>query len=113
MVDIVYLCSNNSTTSVTAAEIQRTSAATGDSERKFQPRVKRGWNRLSAEQQASIIVQYSGATTSTALAEEFGVAQSTILRIHCEPCLVVRPQPMTSEQVSKAADLYESGLSLS
>ena len=111
-VDIVYLCSNKSTTSVTA-EIPRISAATGDSERNFQPRVKRGWNRLSAEHQAAVIAQYDSGTTSIALAEEFGVAKSTILRILRDARVVVRRQPMTSEQVGKAADLYESGLSLS
>jgi len=112
-VDIVYLCSSKSTTSVTSAEIQRISAAVGDSERKFQPRVKRGWNRLSAEQQATLVARYSSGETSTVLADEYGVAKSTILRILRESRVVVRRQLLTAEQVSEAADLYESGLSLS
>ncbi|WP_344785239.1 hypothetical protein [Microbacterium kribbense] len=47
------------------------------------------------------------------LAEQFGVAKSTILRILREGHVVVRRQPMTPEQVSDAAQLYEAGLSLS
>lgn len=112
-VDVVYLCSNKSTTSVTAAELQRISAAIGHSERDLQPRVKRGWNRLSAEQQAAVVTRYSSGVTSTALAEDYGVAKSTILRILREARVVVRRQPLTHDQVGEAARLYESGLSLS
>ncbi|MDI9892815.1 hypothetical protein [Microbacterium sp. IEGM 1404] len=112
-VDIVYLCSNKSTTSVTAAEIQRISAGIGHSERRLQPRVKRGWNRLSAEQQAAAVSRYSSGVTSTALAQDYGVAKSTILRILREARVVVRRQPLTQDQVGEAARLYESGLSLS
>lgn len=79
----------------------------------FQPRVKRGWNRLNADQQASVAARYSNGETSTALAQEYGVAKSTILRILREARVVVRRQPLTSEQVSEAAQLYEAGLSLS
>lgn len=79
----------------------------------FQPRVKRGWNRLNAEQQAAVVTRYSNGATSTALAEEYGVAKSTILRILREARVVVRRQPMTPEQVNEAAQLYEAGLSLS
>jgi transposase-like protein len=47
------------------------------------------------------------------LAEEFGVAKSTVLRLLREQRVVVRRQPLTPEQMSEAARLYESGLSLS
>lgn len=75
--------------------------------------MKRGWNRLSAEDQVSVVARYSNGETSTTLAEEYGVAKSTILRILREARVVVRRQPMTLEQVSEAAQLYEAGLSLS
>ncbi|WP_278101324.1 helix-turn-helix domain-containing protein [Microbacterium proteolyticum] len=51
--------------------------------------------------------------TSTALAADFGVAKSTILRILRDARIVVRRQSVTPDQVSDAARLYESGLSLS
>lgn len=47
------------------------------------------------------------------LADEYGVAKSTILRILRESRVVVRRQSLTAEQVSEASQLYESGLSLS
>lgn len=111
--DIVYLCSNKSTTSVTAAQLRDISASVGDSLREFQPRVKRGWNRLNTDQQAAVVTRYSNGETSTTLAEEYGVAKSTILRILREARVVVRRQPMTPDQVSEAAQLYQAGLSLS
>ncbi|WP_082013805.1 helix-turn-helix domain-containing protein [Microbacterium hominis] len=112
-VDIVYLCSNKSTTSVTAAQIRAISDAGGGSERTFQPRVKRGWNRLNADQHAAVVTRYRNGETSTALAEEYGVAKSTILRILRDKNVMVRRQPLTPEQVSEAAHFYEDGLSLS
>lgn len=51
--------------------------------------------------------------TSTALAADSGVAKSTMLRILRDTRIVVRRQSMTPDQVSDAARLYESGLSLS
>lgn len=112
-VDIVYLCSNKSTTSVTAAQIREISGAIGDSARSLQPRVKRGWNRLSDEDQAVVVARYKDGATSTALAADFGVAKSTILRILRDARTVVRRQSLTLHQVTEAARLYESGLSLS
>lgn len=60
-----------------------------------------------------MVARYSNGETSTALAQEYGVAKSTILRILREAHVVVRRQPMTTEQVNEAAQLYEAGLSLS
>ena len=45
MVEVVYLCSNKSTTSVAAAEARHISYSTRVSARESQPWVKRGWNR--------------------------------------------------------------------
>lgn len=111
--DIVYLCSNKSTTSVTAAQLRAISASIGDSSREFQPRVKRGWNRLSADQRLDVARRYESGDTTTQLAKDYGVAKSTIIGILRENRVVVRRQPMTPEQVSEAVRLYESGLSLS
>lgn len=57
--------------------------------------------------------RYSNGETSTALAEDFKVAKSTILRILRENSVVARRQPLTGKQVTLAKRLYESGLSLS
>lgn len=47
------------------------------------------------------------------MANDYGVAKSTIIGILREKNVVVRRQPLTVEQVSEAARLYESGRSLS
>ncbi|WP_363331255.1 helix-turn-helix domain-containing protein [Microbacterium sp. SCN 69-37] len=46
-----------------------------------QPRDRRGRNRLNVEQQAAVVTRYSNGQTSTALAEEYSVAKSTIVRV--------------------------------
>ncbi|WP_156495971.1 hypothetical protein [Microbacterium sp. T32] len=56
---------------------------------------------------------YSSGATSTALAGDFKVAKSTILRILRENGVVVRRQPLTAKQVKEAKRLYGSGFSLS
>lgn len=60
-----------------------------------------------------MIERYEAGETTTALAQAYGVAKSTILGILRANSVVVRRQPLTAEQVSEAAGLYESGLSLS
>lgn len=114
-VDPLYLCSNNSATPVTADKIRQIVKASQTGE--VVPVVVNGrtrpWTRLSAADQAEVIRLYSSGATSTALAEDFKVAKSTILRILRKNCVVVRRQPMSSKQVKEAKRLYESGLSLS
>ncbi|MEV7757809.1 hypothetical protein AB0O16_07725 [Microbacterium sp. NPDC089180] len=112
-VDLVYLCSNKSTPSVTAADVRRISALAGDSELKLQPRVKRGWTRLSDDQRAEVARRYESGATTTQLARDYGVAKSTIIGILRDKDVVVRRQPLTPEQVREAAHLYRDGLSLS
>ncbi|MBP2436064.1 hypothetical protein [Microbacterium amylolyticum] len=60
-----------------------------------------------------MIARYSAGDTTTRLAEDFDVAKSTILGILRANNVVVRRQPLTVMQVAEAAQLYESGLSLS
>ncbi|MFZ1301666.1 MAG: hypothetical protein WAQ27_03805 [Candidatus Microsaccharimonas sp.] len=57
--------------------------------------------------------RYGAGETTTALAQEYGVAKSTIIGILRARNVVMRRQPLTTEQVSEAARLYKSGLSLS
>ncbi|WP_299303361.1 hypothetical protein [uncultured Brachybacterium sp.] len=73
----------------------------------------RKWNRLSDTARADVASRYSAGETSTALAKEYGVANSTILGILRANSVVVRRQPLTKQQVAEAARLYEAGSSLS
>lgn len=74
---------------------------------------RRKWTRLSDDARTAVIERYEAGETSTALAEAYGVAKSTILGILRANSVVVRRQPLTPEQVSDATRLYNSGLSLS
>ena len=112
-VGIVYLCSTKSATPVGATHIREIVASISTSSRELEPRVKRGWNRLNAHQRAEVASRYESGDSTTQLANDYGVAKSTIIGILREKSVAVRRQPLTPEQVSEAARLYESGLSLS
>lgn len=75
--------------------------------------MKRSWNRLSDEVRTTVAERYAAGETTTVLAQEYGVAKSTVLGILRSNRVVVRRQPLTLEQVGETARLYESGLSLS
>lgn len=75
--------------------------------------MKRSWNRLSNDVRTTVAERYAAGETTTALAQEYGVAKSTIIGILRDRNVVIRRQPLTADQVSEAARLYESGLSLS
>ncbi|MDR6200725.1 DNA-directed RNA polymerase specialized sigma24 family protein [Microbacterium sp. SORGH_AS428] len=109
-VDLVHLCSRNSSTPVDWDEKVSGSGLSGGREAAHAPR---RWSRLSSSARAAVVVRYEAGETSTSLAAEFGVAKSTILGILRDANVVMRRQPLTSEQVDRARELYESGLSLS
>ena len=113
-VDLVYLCSTNSLTGVDAAALHRIRRDSADVRTPGETTAsRRKWTRLSDETRVAVIERYEAGETSTALAEAYGVAKSTILGILRANSVVVRRQPLTPEQVSEATRLYNSGLSLS
>lgn len=114
MVGLVYLCSTNSLTGVDTAALRRIRRDSADARTPGETTAtRRKWTRLSDADRAAVIERYEAGGTSTALAEAYGVAKSTILGILRANSVVVRRQPLTAEQVSEAARLYTSGLSLS
>lgn len=113
-VGLVYLCSTNSETGVTTAALRRILRDSADVRTPGETTAsRRKWTRLSDEARVAVIERYEAGETSTALAEAYGVAKSTILGILRANSVVVRRQPLTPEQVSEATRLYNSGLSLS
>lgn len=114
LVDLVYLYSTNSVTGVDAAALRRIRRDSADVRTPGEATAtRRKWTRLSDAARATVIERYEAGETSTALAEAYGVAKSTILGILRANSVVVRRQPLTPEQIGEAARLYESGLSLS
>lgn len=77
------------------------------------PARRRKWKRLNDDARAQVVARYSAGETTTVLAKDYDVAKSTIIGILRANNVVVRRQPMTVDQVSEAARLYEAGLSLS
>ncbi len=112
-VGLIDLCSTYSTTGVSVTELRKISGSKGDDVLTREPRVRRSWTRLSDEARRDLVARYEAGETSTVLAEEYGVAKSTILGILRTNNVVVRRQPLESAVVAEAARLYESGLSLS
>lgn len=100
-------------TFITPVRIREILGSVGDSRPEVQPRVKRSWNRLSDEVRDEVAVRYEAGDTTTQLASGYGVAKSTVLGILRAKNVVVRRQPLTVDQVHEAADMYQSGLSLS
>lgn len=111
LVGLVYLCSTNSTAPVTAVQIREILAFTKDLS--GEPRFTRVWNRLGDETRTEVTKRYEAGETTTVLAANYGVAKSTIISILRAKRVVVRRRPLAPEQVSEAARLYETGLSLS
>lgn len=60
-----------------------------------------------------MIERYEAGESSTTLADEYGVAKSTILGILRAANVVVRRQSLDEAIVAEAVRLYEVGLSLS
>ena len=112
MVGLITLCSTKSSTPVTAAHL-RSYTRDRSQDAPQNPAPRRKWTRLSSEAKQAILQRYEAGETSTALATEYSVAKSTILNLLRSNNVVVRRQPLTPHQVSDAARLYESGLSLS
>ena len=113
-VDLVYLCSTNSETGVTTAAMRRILRDSADAQTPGGTTgTRRKWTRLSDEARVAVVERYEAGETSTALAEAYGVAKSTILGILRANSVVVRRQTMKPEQVCDAVGLYDSGLSLS
>jgi len=113
VVDLIHLCSENSTTVVSRPVVDMHE----HNHDLMQPidalPAPRRWTRLSLADRARVVERYETGEASTSLAAELGVAKSTILAILREANVVVRRQSLTSQQVSEAAALYESGCSLS
>lgn len=115
LVGLIYLCATNSPTGVSTTYLRQIRArpAAGNELTQTAPQHRRNWSRLSDEARSIVIARYAEGESTTLLAEEFGVAKSTILGILRANNVVVRRQPLTAMQVAEAARLYESGLSLS
>ena len=69
--------------------------------------------RLSSEQVEAIVAAYQAGSSSPVLAEQFGIAKSSVLQIlHQHGMAIHKRRGMTPEQVAEAVLLYEQGSSM-
>ena len=81
---------------------------------KSRPRVRAvsAERKLGEEQTAALIERYSAGASANALSKEFGVPAASIMRLVRKHGLEVHVRLPSGETVAKAAELYESRLSL-
>lgn len=113
MVDLIHVCSQDSTTVVTRPVADALEIEDGPNEPAEAASAPRRWTRLSLADRARVVERYEAGEVSTHLAAEFGVAKTTILAILREANVVRRRQSLTPQQVADATALYELGRSLS
>lgn len=111
VVDLIYLCSNNSALHLTPDELRKLAAA--ESVEPAIPAKRRNWTRLNSAVKAEIIAAYKAGESSTSLAKRFGVSKTTILSALQASGTKLRNQPMTEADIAKARQRYEAGHALS
>jgi hypothetical protein len=69
--------------------------------------------RLKSVVIEQIITRYEAREPSTALAASFGISKGSVIRLLRDAGVLIRNQPLTDNQITKAAHRYGSGQSLS
>lgn len=68
--------------------------------------------RLKPQTIAEIIARYEAGEPSTAIAAAFNLNKGSVIRLLREAGVTIRNQGLTKVQITEAAQLYQSGLSL-
>ncbi|WP_280494322.1 helix-turn-helix domain-containing protein [Nocardia farcinica] len=68
--------------------------------------------RLSAETLAELVTSYVTGTSTNQLCELYGLSKCGLLKILQQHGVQMRNQPMTEEEIDRAAELYRAGNSI-
>lgn len=68
--------------------------------------------RLGDKKVNQLVAAYQSGTHTTELMAEYGISKSAVLRILKQHHIPMRRQPMTTQKVAKASQLYKAGKSL-
>lgn len=68
--------------------------------------------KLGDERVAELLIRYTEGASAHAMSQEFGIATANVMRLVRKHGLGVHERLPSSEIITKAAELYESGLSL-
>ena len=68
--------------------------------------------RLKSDVVEQIVTRYKAGEPSTAIATTFNISKGSVIRLLRNAGVTIRNQPLTSDQITEAAQLYASGQSL-
>jgi DNA-binding CsgD family transcriptional regulator len=74
--------------------------------------VRQHQRRLSSSEIAELVIEYSSGATTYELASRFGCHRTTVSELLKSHDVTLRRAPLNEEQIDRAAELYETGLSL-
>ena len=112
MAGMIYLLSNNSDLTLTPDGLRKLAIPQATREASCEPtefQIHRLSARLSSEQIQDVVRRYEGGESARALATEYDVATSALIRLLRERNIVVRRQTITPEQAELMAREYEAG----
>ncbi len=114
LVDVVAAYSNLTHPYKSRIQLQRLLEAARAGTRKPGPQseVRALRRRLGDETVAKIIADYKAGKPTTQLMADHGISKTGVLKLLAAADVSMRRQPLAREQVSEAAELYLSGLSL-
>jgi DNA-directed RNA polymerase specialized sigma24 family protein len=112
---IIDLLSNNSDFAFTPDGLRKLATSQGTRVALSEPadfQIHRLSARLVGEQIADVVQRYVAGESARALAAEFGVAPSALIRLLRERSIVVRQQVVSPELEQLMAQEYETGLTV-
>lgn len=112
---VIHLLSNNSDIALTPDGLRKLAVPSNLREAVVEPpvyQVHRLSARLGPEQVDEIVRRYQRGESATALASEYTIAPSALLRLFRERHVVVRSNRLTSEQDATLAREYEAGATM-
>ncbi len=115
MAGIIDLLSNNSDLTLTPDGLRELAIPQGTREASSEPmgfQIHRLSSRLTPEQIVDVVRRYEAGESARALAAEFGVASSALIRLLRERRVVVRRQTVTPEQEDLMVRDYKAGMTV-
>ena len=112
---MIDLLSNNSDLTLTPDGLRELAIPQGTRSDPSEPgdfQIHRLSARFSAEQMEDVVQRYEAGESARALATEFGVAPSALIRLLRERNVVVRRQTITPDQEETMARDYEFGMTV-
>ena len=110
-VDIIDLCSRNSTALLTPVAVDDLIARARNRNRPPEPpaHVHKLTSRLGVEACDLICERYEAGGSASSLARQYGVSRNAILNLVRARNIVVRGRAISNEQLQRMVELYESG----